>query len=126
MNAGRPKSVLTPKEEAIMQMLWKDGELSVRDIVARFPEPRPHRNSVATLLTILEQKGHVARVDSAPVLRFRPITPMEGVRNNRLGEFVRNFFKGSYLSVVSALVKEEKISVDELRELIDIIEKDKK
>ncbi len=48
---------------------------------------------------------------------------MENIRSNRLSTFIKNYFSNSYLNAVSALVKEEKISVDELKELIDMVER---
>ncbi len=123
MKAGRPKSLLTEKEEEIMQILWDNGPLYVRQIVEKYPEPKPHRNSVATIILILEQKGHVSRESGeGGVFLYRAVTQRDSVRKTRLGEFAANFFKGSYLGIVSELVKDEKISVDELKELIDMIE----
>lgn len=108
-----------------MQMLWNNGPMYVREIVDNFPEPKPHRNSVATLIQILEQKGHVAHQPGhGGVFRYYAVTQMESVRKKRLGEMVTNFFKGSYMAIVSEFVKEEKVSVDQLRELIDMIEKE--
>lgn len=124
MKGGRPKSQLTQKEEEIMQMLWARGPMYVREIVDCFADPRPHRNTVATQMQILEQKGHVEReAGDGGVARYRAITVKDNVRTTRLGEMVRNFFAGSYRGMVSQLVKENKVSVDELRELIDLIER---
>ncbi len=123
MKGGRPKSLLTPKEEEIMQMLWANGPMYVREIVDGFGDPKPHRNTVATMMQILEQKGHVERrLGEGGVACYRALTIKDNVRTTRLGDMVRNFFAGSYTGMVSQLVKEKKVSVDELRELIDIIE----
>lgn len=127
MKAGRPKTLLTQKEEEIMQILWDNGPMYVREIVDKFPEPKPHRNSVATIMLILEQKGHASHdTGDGGVFRYFAVTQRESVRRRRLGEFAASFFKGSYLGIVSELVKDEKVSVDELRELIDMIESDNK
>ena len=125
MKAGRPKSSLTEKEEQIMQMLWQHGPLLVRQMVELYPEPRPHVNTVSTLVRILEQKGHVGHTVEGGSHRFHAITQIENVRSSRLAGFIKNYFSNSYLGAVSALVKEEKISVDELRELIDMVEQQK-
>jgi len=123
MKRGRPKSLLTEKEEQIMQMLWSKGPLYVREMVALYPEPHPHFNTVSTLVRILEQKGHVGHEVIGGCHRFYAITEMNSVRRSRLNTFIKNYFSNSYLSAVSALVKEEKISVDELKELIDMVER---
>ena len=123
MKKGRPKSLLTEKEEQIMQMLWSHGPLYVREMVALYPEPQRHFNTVSTLVRILEQKGHVGHEVISGSHRFHAITKMENIRSNRLSTFIKNYFSNSYLNAVSALVKEEKISVDELKELIDMVER---
>ncbi len=56
----RPSSGLTDRELEIMTIFWTKGPLYVRDMLEFFPEPRPHVNTVSTIVRILEEKGHVA------------------------------------------------------------------
>ena len=55
------KQRLTAKEEEVMNILWKNGDMFIRDIVAAMPEPRPNYNTVATQVKFLEEKGFVVR-----------------------------------------------------------------
>lgn len=127
MLKGRPKSILTEKEEEIMKRLWEHGPLFVRELVELYPEPRPHFNTVATTVRILEQKGYVAHEVVGGSHRFYATMEMEDCRRRSLGKVIANYFKGSYRDAVSALVAEEKITADDLRELLEIVEnKDKK
>lgn len=114
---------LTEKETEIMQILWRRGDLSVREMLEEYPEPRPHFNTVSTTVRILEQKGHVAHREAGGGYRYYPLSKIEDFRERSLAEVVRNYFGNSYRSAVSALVEDEKISVDELRELIDMIDR---
>lgn len=123
MKKGRTKSTLTEKEEQIMQLLWTHGPLHVKEMVAMYPEPRPHVNTISTLVRILEQKGFVAHNDEGGSYQYYAVAVLEDFRRSRLGSFIRNYFGNSYVGAVSALVEEEKISIDELRELIDMVEK---
>ncbi len=125
LKAGRPKSALTEKEEEIMQILWQNGPMFVREIVEKYPEPKPHFNTVATTVRILEQKGHVAHEVVGGSHRFHPLTKMESVRSGWFGNFVKRYFSDNYMAAVSNLVEEEKISVEELRKLIDMVENQK-
>ena len=109
-----------------MNLLWKQGPLSGRQMLEFFPEPKPPQNSVSTIVRILEQKGHVAHTASGGVFIYNAVTAIDNVRHLRLTEVIKNYFSSSYLNVVSALVKEEKISVDELKELIEMVEQDNK
>lgn len=122
MKAGRKRQVLTEKEAVIMNMLWSEGPLFVREMLERYPEPRPHFNTVATTVRILEDKGYVAHEVVGASHRFRAVADRNDFRERSLAEVVRNYFDNSYKNAVSALAEEEKISVDELREIIEIIE----
>ena len=105
-----------------MHMLWQHGPLYVREMVELYPEPQPHFNTVSTTVRILEQKGHVGHEVIGGSHRFYAITQMENVRDSRLSSFMKKYFGNNYLSAVSTFVKEEHISVDELRQLIDMVE----
>lgn len=122
MKAGRKRQVLTEKEAVIMNMLWSEGPLFVREMLERYPEPRPHFNTVATTVRILEDKGYVDHEVVGSSHRFRAVADRNDFRERSLAEVVRNYFDNSYKNAVSALAEEEKISVDELREIIEIIE----
>ena len=122
MKAGRKRQMLTEKESVIMHMLWERGPMFVREMVELYPEPRPHVNTVATLVRILEEKGYVAHEVLGGAHRFYAVADKNDFRDRSLSEIIRNYFGNSYKSAVSALAEEEKISVAELREIIDMIE----
>lgn len=105
-----------------MHMLWEHGPMFVREMVGLYPEPRPHVNTVATLVRILEDKGYVSHEVLGSSHRFFAVAKKNDFRDRSLAEIIRDYFDNSYKSAVSALAEEEKISVEELREIIDLIE----
>lgn len=117
--------MLTDKEVELMSMLWEHGPLYVREMVALYPEPRPHFNTVATTVRILEGKGYVTHESVAGSHRFEAIASRSDFRSRSLSEVISNYFGNSYKSVVSTLVEEEKVSASDLREILDFIEKKK-
>lgn len=123
MKRGRPKSTLTEKEEQIMQMLWHHGPLFVKEMVEHYDEPRPHFNTVATTVRILEQKGYVGHNTISGSHQFYAIADINEFRRSRLSKFIKNYFSNDYLNIVSALVEDEKISVEQLKELIEMVER---
>lgn len=123
MKVGRKKQLLTEKETEIMNLLWTHGPLFVREMVDLYPEPRPHFNTVATTVRILESKGYVEHEVMGNSHRFKPIVDKNILSSRSLADVVRNFFGNSYKKAVSALVEEEKLSLDELKEIMDLIEK---
>lgn len=113
---------LTPKEDELMQIIWNHGPLFVREMVGLYPDPKPHFNTVATVVKILEQKGYVAYESVSGSFRYHALPAVDEYRRRSLGNIIRGFFGNSYLGAVSCLVEEEKVSLDELRELIEMVE----
>lgn len=123
MKAGRKPQILTEKELVIMRMLWEHGPMFVREMLEIYPEPKPHFNTVSTIVRILEDKGHVGHAVVAASHRYYAVARQEDFRKKSLARLVSDYFNNSYKNAVSALVEEEKISLDELREIIDLVER---
>ena len=114
---------LTAKEEEIMNHFWENGEMKISELHALYKEPRPHVNTLGTLVKILEEKGFVGHKALSPrIFRYFAKVTKDGYRKNSLKDVVDKFFDKDYLGVVNTLVKDEKISLDELKELIKMVE----
>ena len=109
-----------------MACFWQHGPMFVREVIERLPDPKPHFNTVSTFVRSLEAKGWLTHEQLGNAFRYSPAVGPDAYRDRSVKGFVDRFFGKSYLSFVSTLVKEEKISTDELRELIDSIENQKK
>ncbi len=123
MKAGRKKQLLTEKETELMNILWENGPLFVREIVEHYPDPKPHFNTVATTVRILEGKGYVGHEVLGNSHRFYASADRSEFRSKSLTDVIRNFFGNSYKVAISSLIEEEKISVDEVKEILELIEK---
>ena len=117
---------LTDGELPIMKALWANGPLFVRQIVESYPAPRPHQNTVATMVKILEEKGHVGHEVVANPHCYYATTPKEELRDHSLRTLIGDFFENSYKGVVSTLIDEKKLSVEELKEIIKMVEEREK
>lgn len=126
MKAGRKKQNLTEREAEIMNMLWDNGPMFIREMVDKYPDPKPHFNTISTIVRILEGKGHVKHEQVGGWHRFSAVSQPSDFREKSMAEVVRNFFGNSYKSAVSALAEEEKISLDELKEIVAFIEEKNK
>lgn len=114
---------LTKAEEQVMQALWGLEKAFLRDIVEALPEPRPHQNTVATLLKILMEKEFVDIHVIGRQHEYFALVSKEDYSKRTMKQLVKGYFEGSFSNVVSFMVKENNISVDELEKLLQQIRK---
>ena len=117
------KEQLTPKEEELMQLLWEHGPIQISKLVELYPEPKPHFNTVSTVMRRLENNGIVGHNEIGGSYHYYAIARKEDFRNRSFGNLIRNYFGGSYYGAVSALVAEDKISAEELQELLELVQR---
>ena len=116
---------LTTKEEEVMNVIWKKGDVFIRDIVAGLPDPKPNYNTVATQVKFLEEKGFVTRKPMANSFQYRPAVSERDYRSETIGNVVSRYYNNSYTSLISQFVEEDKMNLDELKALIARIENKK-
>lgn len=116
---------LTKAEEQVMQALWTLGSGFLRELVDAMPSPRPHQNTVATLLKILVEKEFVAIEVLGRQHRYSPRISKLDYSGKTMKQLTKNYFEGSFSNMVSYLVHENNISVEELEQLLRQIRKQK-
>ena len=113
---------LTNKEEQIMRVLWALERAFVNDIKAQLPEPKPHYNTISTVIKRLQKKGYVGFEAFGPTHRYYPTITKAAYTSTFLGEVLDGFFDKSYKNLVAHFAKEEKVSAEDLKEIIQMIE----
>ena len=114
---------LTKREEDVMKILWKAGKGFVKDLLSDHPSPKPHYNTFSTIIRGLEDKEYVSHKSYGNTHEYYPAISKEEYRTLFVKNVVSDYFESSYKNVVSFFVKEEKLNVEDLKELIDLIEK---
>ncbi len=114
---------LTNKEEEIMQILWKLKKAFVKEVMAEITEDQPHYNTLSTIIRNLEEKGFVSYNAYGNTHQYFPIVKIEDYRKRFMTTAIDTYFDSSYKNMVSFFAKEEKISAQELREILAMIEK---
>jgi BlaI family penicillinase repressor len=114
---------LTKAEEQIMQVVWKLGDAFLREIVEAMPNPRPHQNTVATLLKILVEKEFVGITVLGRQHQYSSLISKEEYSRKTMKQIVKGYFEGSFSNVVSFMVKDNNISIEELEILLQQIKK---
>jgi len=113
---------LTNREEEIMDLFWQKESVFVKDIIDELPEPKPHYNTISTIVRGLEEKGFIGHEQFGNTYRYFAIISRDEFSKNTIKNLVNKYFDKSYSSVVSMFVQEEKISVDEIKALIRQVE----
>ena len=110
---------LTNREEELMELFWQKGPSYVKEIVDELPEPKPHYNTISTIVRGLEEKGFLGHEQFGNTHRYFAAISREEFSKNTLKNMVGKYFNQSYASVVSMFVEEENISIEEIKELIN-------
>jgi BlaI family penicillinase repressor len=113
---------LPDAELEVMQTIWSLGTQVTAAEVQQHADKDWKMTSVLTFLSRLCDKGFLSCTKEGRQNLYTPLVSEEEFSRKTLKGVVSKYFDNSYLGVVSSLVREEKISVDDLRDLIRQIE----
>jgi BlaI family transcriptional regulator, penicillinase repressor len=117
-----PIRELTRAEEQIMQVLWTLEKAMVHDILSKLPDPKPAYNTVSTITRILEQKGFVGHKAYGRTHEYFPLITKKEYTKSYFRNFIANYFENSYKSMASFFTSEEKLSINELEDIRELME----
>ncbi|MDR2233322.1 MAG: BlaI/MecI/CopY family transcriptional regulator [Tannerella sp.] len=113
---------LTTKEEEVMRFFWKNEALFVKELLAFYDEPKPHFNTLSTIVRGLEENGFLAHKTYGNTYQYFAVVGEDEYSQGALKRVISKYFDNSSLRAVSALVQHEKISIEELKKLIREVE----
>lgn len=116
---------LTKAEEQIMQVIWKLEKAFLREIIDELPNPKPHQNTVATILKILIEKEFVAVTVFGRTHQYYSLVDKGAYSKSTIKSLVKGYFEGSFSNAVSFMVKENNLSIEELELLLKQLKKNK-
>jgi predicted transcriptional regulator len=117
---------LTKAEEQVMQILWDLGEGLVKDIRDRFEEPRPARNTVSTVVRVLEKKGFIGHKAFSNIHLYYPLVSKREYSKKQLFGLMESYFDNSFPAMASFFAREKDLSMKELNGLMDVTRKELK
>ena len=117
--------ILTKGEEQIMQVIWKLEKAFLKEILDEIPEPKPHQNTVATILKILIEKGFVSVNVLGRNHHYYALIDKNTYSKRSMKSLVKNYFEGSFTNIISTMVKEKDLSINELEMLLKQLKKNK-
>ncbi|HEX2534086.1 MAG TPA: BlaI/MecI/CopY family transcriptional regulator [Chitinophagaceae bacterium] len=112
---------LAKREEQIMQVFWDLGSAFIRDVIPHLPDPKPHYNSVATMVKILEEKGFLSRETVGNMHQYTPVVSRDDYQGHAMQDIVRTYFDNSYPRMLAFFAKQQNLSDKELEEILQLI-----
>jgi BlaI family transcriptional regulator, penicillinase repressor len=117
---------LTKAEEQVMQILWDMKEGLVKDIRDSFDEPKPARNTVSTVVRVLEKKGFVGHKAYGNVYLYYPVVSKSDYSKSQLFGLMEGYFNNSFPAMATFFAREKDLSLKELEELLEDTRKELK
>lgn len=115
---------LTRAEEQIMQVIWQLKNCFIKEIIAELPEPKPAYNTVGTFLKILENKGFVQRKRIGNVFSYSALVAKRDYSRKNMGSLISKYFNGSPEKLLSFMVEEKELTLDQVERLLKKMKKD--
>jgi BlaI family transcriptional regulator, penicillinase repressor len=113
---------LTSTEEQIMDIVWGMQKALIREVLESLPDPKPPYTTLASHIRQLEKKGYLDHHAYGNTYQYFPIVTQEAYRQNSTRRLIKQHFDGSAKNFLSFLVKEEKLSEEDLSELKRLID----
>lgn len=113
---------LSLQEETAMQAIWQTGSGFIKDYLGAYEAPKPPYTTLASIVKSLERKGFVRGEKYGMMIRYTPTISEKAYKKQFMGGFVKDYFENSYKELVSFFAREHKISPEELKEVIRMIE----
>ncbi|HIZ25856.1 BlaI/MecI/CopY family transcriptional regulator [Barnesiella sp. An55] len=117
---------LTHQEEEVMLAIWEKGQGIIKDFLEKLPEPRPPYTTVASVVKNLERKGYLSSQKIGNTYLYTPHISQHEYKKKFLSGIVKSYFSDSYKEMVSFFAHENKLSEEDLRQIIEMIEREKK
>jgi len=114
---------LTKAEEQIMQIIWQIEKGFVKEVIDYLPEPKPAYNTVSTIIRILEVKGFIGHEAIGKSHQYYPLISKEDYKRHATEKLLGNYFENSVESMFSFFVKEEKLDLSDVDEILKMISK---
>lgn len=115
---------ITKAQEDLLKALWEIKEGAVSDVLESLPEPKPAYNTVATVIKVLEKKGYVAHRTYGKTNVYYAVVSKKDYAQHVMKDTFRGLFNGSLHQMVSAFVRSKEVSLNDLEELKEMLEKE--
>jgi BlaI family transcriptional regulator, penicillinase repressor len=115
---------ITKAQEDLLKALWEIKEGAISDVLDSLEDPKPAYNTVATVIKVLEKKGYVSHKTYGKTHVYFPVISKKEYAQHLMKDTFKGLFNGSLNLMVSSFVKNKDVSLRELEELKEMLEKE--
>lgn len=115
---------LSKTEEQIMELIWKNDRVFLKELMDSFPEPKPAATTVATLLKRMQEKGYVGYETYGNSRQYYPLIKKNDYFSKHIKGVIKDYFNNSTLQFASFFTKTSDLSASELEDLKKLIEQE--
>lgn len=108
---------LSPAEEQLMQLLWKQKRAFMKDLIEAYPDPKPAATTVATLLKRMQEKGFVDYEQQGRSREYFPLVRKKEYFGKQVRGMIQNFFNNDAAQFASFFTETTDLSKEQLQEL---------
>lgn len=112
---------LAKAEEQLMELIWQQKKVFLKDLMEAHPDPKPAATTIATLLKRMQEKGFVGYELLGNSRQYHPLVKKDDYFSKHIGEMVKDYFGDSALQFASFFTSNANLNADELAELKKII-----
>lgn len=118
---------ISESEYEIMKLIWREAPISTNDVVKRFEGINDWSpKTVQTLLARLVKKGALSYEKKGRVYIYTPIIKEKEYIHTESSSFLKKFYNGALNSMVLNFIDDDKLTDQDINELIRILEKGRK
>lgn len=110
--------ILTPKEEEVLEYIWQLGRAAPKDVRALYDDPKPHINTIATSFHTLERKGYLRHDAHGRSFIYFPTVDSQTYGSMKFKSFISTYYNGSYKQFITALLKDQNVTQEELKAFV--------
>ena len=115
---------LTKAEEEVMHILCELEKGLVRDVIGKFPDPKPPYNTVSTVIRVLEKKGFVGHKAYGTTYEYYPLVDKDEYARIHLNDFMRKYFNNSFPKMAAFFARENNLDIKELGDILKMTEEE--
>ena len=113
---------LTKAEEEVMHILWELERGLVRNVIDKFPDPKPPYNTVSTVIRVLEKKGFVDHKAYGTTYEYFPLINKEDYAKVHFNDFMKNYFNNSFPQMAAFFARENNLDMKNLEDILKMTE----